>query len=485
MVHELAGHDGDINRVRFAPEAPLAVTASDDNTAKLWNVETGSEIDTLSGHGSRVIDAAFSQDGKRILTASVDGALGLWRLLQEGTDYKVERIAMLRGHERDVVSARFSQDGEWIISASKDHTARLWQASEGQSFADSLSHPQDLRHFAFSPDGERVLTASKGGLVRMWDAATQAVLNEMDLSSDQSLGEDQRTSRQIIATAFSNRGDLIALAHEGGAVSLHRPAGRAFEQAGDDLQGHDARVRSIDFSSDDARLVTSSADGRVKVWDRQSGKSLRTLALDGVRFRNAVFSPDDRQILTVSDDRAVRLWDSEDGGLIEEFLDLHEDDVWAAGFSPDGLHIVTGSEDGQVFITGLADGRSRQLVGHGDNIRSAEFSRDGLYILTSSWDRTVRLWDFETAEELAVIPSEDIVLAAAFDPSGGRIAHLMKNLVRFRPIYPTLDDLIKAAKDQAPRQRTREERLIEARSETSTGRLDRWKGLISAAFTRE
>ena len=84
-----------------------------------------------------------------------------------------------------------------------------------------------------------------------------------------------------------------------------------------------------------------------------------------------------------------------------------------------------------------------------------------------------------------MIPSEDIVLAAAFDPLGRRIAHLMKNLVRFRPIYPTVDELIQAAKANAPRLRTREERMIDAKGEVSSGKLDRWNGLIPASFIRE
>ncbi len=488
----LIGHEGDVNRVRFAPHAPLAITASDDNTAKLWNTETGAEISTLSGHRSRVIDADFSRDGSRILTASVDGAIGLWRLQENGVSHQVEQIAVLRGHERDIVSAQFSADGAWIISASKDHTARLWHATEGQGFADSLSHPGDVRTFAFSSDGKRIVTAVKRGLVRIWDAETHEILNEDDVADGRDLTDEEQQSKQIISVAFSTDGSLIALAHEGGAVSLHRPDGKRLEQVGEDLIGHEQRVRSVDFSSDDTRLVTSSADGKVKVWDVQAGRVLVTPCCHEGRVRSAVFSPDDRQILTVSQDRTVKLWESANGEHLDT-LNVHEDDVWAAGFSPDGSMIVTGSEDGQAFITELAEdgrsrplfGQSRQLAGHGDNIRSAEFSRDGRYVLTSSWDRSVRLWDAKTAEELAVIPSEDIVLDAAFDPSGRRVAHLMKNLVRFRPIYPTVEELIAAAKEKAPRQRTREERQIDAMDLAPPGGFDRLGGLISTVWGEE
>jgi len=466
LIKVLDGHNGDVNRIRFAPHASLAITASDDNTAKLWNVRTGIELTTLQGHDSRLIDAAFSADGSRILTASVDGAIGLWRLVMDGDDdVRVERIAILRGHERDIVSAKFSADGEWVISASKDHTARLWRATDGQSFAESLRHDQDVRSFAFSAGGKWILTAAKGGLIKIWNATTHELVSEKNLAPI-----------EIISTGFSSDNTLIALAHEDGAVSLYDRA--SLDKVGRNLIGHEMRVRSVDFSSDDKRLVTSSADKTARVWDLETRQTILRLHGHGDRVRSAVFSPDDQMIVTVSADHTARLWDSHSGGDPIKTFAIHEDEVWAVAFSPDGSKIVTGSEDGQAFITSLDEGGvSRPLIGHDDNIRSAEFSRDGRYVLTSSWDRTVRLWDVETGEEVARVPSEDIILDAAFDPSGKRIAHLVRNQVRFRPIYATLDELIHAVKDIMPRSRTRTERIQNA-VEQPVGWFDGWLDLI-------
>ncbi|MCP4384780.1 MAG: hypothetical protein GY798_25775, partial [Hyphomicrobiales bacterium] len=62
----------------FSPDGGRIVTASHDNTARLWDAETGSLIHTLEGHGGWVLSAEFSPDGGRIVTASDDNTARLW-----------------------------------------------------------------------------------------------------------------------------------------------------------------------------------------------------------------------------------------------------------------------------------------------------------------------------------------------------------------------------------------------------------------------
>ena len=54
----------------FSPDGSRIVTASDDNTARLWDAKTRSCARSLSGHTDQVVDAAFSPDGARVVTAS-------------------------------------------------------------------------------------------------------------------------------------------------------------------------------------------------------------------------------------------------------------------------------------------------------------------------------------------------------------------------------------------------------------------------------
>ena len=115
-------------------------------------------------HGGPVYCAAFSLDGARVLTASDDGTAKIW-------DLKTGSSIGLRGHKYPVSSATFSPDGSRVVTASSDYTARIWDASTGKAIAVLRGHGDNVRPHAFSPDGARVVTFSEDKTARIWDVS--------------------------------------------------------------------------------------------------------------------------------------------------------------------------------------------------------------------------------------------------------------------------------------------------------------------------
>ena len=74
----LIGHDSGVNSATYSPDGQWIVTASQDQTVKIWNAETGQEILTLTGHDGGVTSAFYSPDGQRIVTASQDQTVRLY-----------------------------------------------------------------------------------------------------------------------------------------------------------------------------------------------------------------------------------------------------------------------------------------------------------------------------------------------------------------------------------------------------------------------
>jgi WD40 repeat protein len=171
-LKEFKGHEKQVNYAAFSPGVPYTVvTASWDNTARLWNLEGNQIGKAFKGHGDSVNTAVFSPDGEKIVTASKDGTARLWDL--EGTI-----IQDFEGHMGEVTSAVFSPDGKYIITGSVDKTARLWdlngiQVYEFKGFKDTV------KTASFSPYGGYILIAPASGPAQWRLVDTEAILDSI------------------------------------------------------------------------------------------------------------------------------------------------------------------------------------------------------------------------------------------------------------------------------------------------------------------
>ena len=288
----LRGHEHGVNSVAFSPDGRRLATASDDQTAKIWDSETGKGLKTLPGHVNTVTSVAFSPDGKRLATASADETAKIWNA-QTGKE-----LMTLSGHADFVFSVAFSPDGRRVATGSNDKTAKIWDAETGKELMTLHGHGDVVRSVAFSPDGRRLATGSSDDTAKIWDAET---------------GKELTT-----------------------------------------LHGHEGAVYSVAFSPDGRRLATASGDKTAKIWDAQTGKELTTLhGHEGV-VESVAFSPDGGRLATASWDNTAKIWETTTGKELTT-LRGHEGWVTSVAFSPDGRRLATGSTDDTAKIPGRRD----------------------------------------------------------------------------------------------------------------------------------
>ena len=274
----LNGHSDQVYSAAFSPDGRYIVTGSFDHTAKVWDAKIGKELLTLKGHSSVVYPAAFSPDGRWIVTGSYDNTAKVW-----GASGGKELLT-LKGHSGGIMAAAFSANSQSIITGSQDGTAKVWDAANGKERFTLKVHNDGVFSAAFSPDGKWIVTGSKNGPAKVWEAA-------------------------------------------GGKEWLT-------------LNGHTQAVWSAGFSPDSQRIVTGSSDETARVWESATGKELVSLrGHRGVVF-SAAFSPDSQRIVTSGYDHTARIWEAASGKELFIFKG-HRDLVSGAAFSPDGQWIVT------------------------------------------------------------------------------------------------------------------------------------------------
>jgi WD40 repeat protein/serine/threonine protein kinase len=448
--HALAFETGGVAAACFSPDGTRVATGSSDGSATLWDAASGAESRLLLGHGDGVRSVAFAPDGRRLLTAAGDGQARLWEV-DSG-----RCVAILRGARGALNGARFSGDGRRILTFSADGAAMLWDATDPaevrllRTFADLGGAVADA---SLSPEGRTLVAAAADGRARVVDVESGERVATLELGG------------AVWSARFSPAGDRLALCGRATAARLFDVA--TWREAVPPLQ-HADLVGSVDWSPDGTRLLTSSWDHTVVVWDARSGERLVTLRGQRRIARFARFSPDASLVFAGGDDSTGYLWNARSGRLVALFRgqagtlalgefsrdgrrllsvcndarlwtvpiaarrlewEGHRDKVESVAVSRDGTRLVTASRDGTAKIWDAQTLElERTLVGHAGRLHSAAFSSDGRRVVTAAYDSTASVWDAGSGDELAVLRGHhDLLNGSAFDPTGERVVTSSKD----------------------------------------------------------
>ena len=252
MLYVLRG--GDIQFAAFSPDGRQIVTASRDGLVRVWNTSDGKEVVSFAAPGGTASSASFSPDGKHIVTANGDETASIWT--SDG-----HPVRSLSGHAGGASSAEYSADGTRILTNGQDNIARIWDAATGRQLQTLTSIASAINFATFLPDGGRVGTGSYSAYTtEIWDARSGQLLETLETGG---LGS---------GVAFSPDGERIA-SIGWDTVFVHDVATgqKMFEFS---IGTRHVALSSVAFSPDGKRIITGEEMGYARVWDATDGAML-------------------------------------------------------------------------------------------------------------------------------------------------------------------------------------------------------------------
>ncbi len=371
---QILRHNGVVQDASFSPDGRLIVTASDDKSARIWDLASGQPLGKPMLHDGEVHSAQFSPDGTRVIT---------WSRPEK-------QVADAVPYEDDDLRHDWGAP-PYLTRPYPAGTAIVWEVFSGKQLGKAVPS-RDVP--IFSPDGTKIITQIGKKGMRLWDG-----------SNCTPLGEPMRQENDLDSMSFSPDGSRIVTVASSDKGA--RSDARIWDVATGKQLGKPMRcgamVLCAIFSPDSKRLATGNGDKTARLWDVKTGEQIGKPMLHENPVRRVSFSPDGTRIIAATDiyhprlgeigDAEIRVWDASNGSLIWKNAQSRRSSEVA--FSPDGRCVVSSEGGVQDALTGTSLGG-----GMHEGIRTVRFNPNGRWIVTAHNGGTACVWEIATGKPI-------------------------------------------------------------------------------------
>ncbi|KAK0734594.1 WD40-repeat-containing domain protein [Lasiosphaeria miniovina] len=372
LAHRIPGHGQPILACQFSPNSSSRLaTGSGDNTARIWDTDTGTPKHTLKGHTGWVLGVSWSPDGERLATCSMDKTVRIWDPetgKPSGSDFK--------GHAKWVLAMAWEPYHLWrddtprLASASKDGSCRIWVVNTGRTEHVLSGHKGSVGSVRWGGTG-LIYTGSHDKTIRVWDSVSGTLVHTL-ISHAHWINHIALSSDHVLRTGYFDHTKDVPDTEEGrrakakerfeNAAKINGKVAERLVSASDDftmylwdptnngtkpvarLLGHQNKVNQVQFSPDGTLIASAGWDNSTKMWNARDGKFLKSLRGHVAPVYQCGWSADSRLLVTASKDCTLKVWNVRTGSLAMD-LPGHEDEVYAVDWAADGKMVGSGGKD--------------------------------------------------------------------------------------------------------------------------------------------
>lgn len=167
LISTLTGHQDKVTAVAVHPDGEIIASGSEDKTVKIWSVKTGETRFTLQGHGDKVLTVKFSQNGQLLASGGGenDKTVIIWNLGEKSS-------ITLKGHSDwfgGILSVDFGSNNKFLASGSKDKTIKIWDIKRGTEVKTLSEHSDHINSVTVSPNNQLLASGGDDKSLKLWD----------------------------------------------------------------------------------------------------------------------------------------------------------------------------------------------------------------------------------------------------------------------------------------------------------------------------
>jgi len=273
----------------FSDDSKKLAVGGADGKIVIWDIESGLEERTLTGHGGMITYLQYSSDGTQLLSASKDKTM---RLYEVATGMVVN---IYSGHNGTVTKAWLNEKEDQIISVSADRCVKFWDKNTAKIVKQFPAQPKELTSFWVSNDGRYLYLSSSDFSVRQMDINTGKYVR--DVANHTSIIRTMQPSFDGGFFVMSGDDPFINI--------INTNSGLTYKT----LNGHKSMIPVFALSGDDKFIVSGSNDKTIKVWNIEKGTEAVTLPKQSEILTSVAFSPDGKKVASSDLSDKVKVWD--------------------------------------------------------------------------------------------------------------------------------------------------------------------------------